>query len=44
MAELKPAYLVHGDDEVKLDAWRARLRARAGRGPEATLEVLRDER
>jgi DNA polymerase-3 subunit delta len=41
MADLKPAYLVHGDDEVKLDSWRVRLRARAAReGSNATLEVL----
>ena len=35
MAELKPAYLVCGDDDAKIDAWRARLRARAEseRGP-----------
>ena len=29
VAELKTAYLVAGDDDVKIDAWRARLRARA---------------
>jgi DNA polymerase III subunit delta len=29
VAELKPAYLVAGDDDAKIDAWRARLRARA---------------
>ena len=29
MAELKTAYLVAGDDDAKIDAWRARLRARA---------------
>ena len=41
MADLKPAYLVHGDDEVKLDSWRGRLRARAAReGSDATLDVL----
>ena len=41
MADLKPAYLVHGDDEAKLDSWRRRLRVRAGAdGPETTLEVL----
>ena len=41
MADLKPAYLVHGDDEVKLDSWRRRLRARASaEGPSTTLEVL----
>lgn len=35
MAELKPAYLVHGDDDAKIDAWRLRLRRRAEaeRGP-----------
>jgi DNA polymerase III subunit delta len=33
--ELKPAYLVCGDDDAKIDAWRARLRRRAEeeRGP-----------
>ena len=31
MADLKPAYLIHGDDEAKLDAWRKRIRARAER-------------
>ena len=35
MAELKPVYLVCGDDDAKIDAWRARLRRRAEdeRGP-----------
>ncbi|HEY6780550.1 MAG TPA: DNA polymerase III subunit delta [Thermoleophilaceae bacterium] len=35
MAELKPAYLVCGDDDAKIDAWRARVRQRAEdeRGP-----------
>ena len=35
MAELKPAYLVCGDDDAKIDAWRARVRKRADdeRGP-----------
>ena len=35
MAELKPAYLVCGDDDAKIDAWRGRLRRRAeqDRGP-----------
>ena len=34
-AELKPAYLVCGDDDAKIDAWRARVRRRAEqeRGP-----------
>lgn len=41
MAELKPVYLVAGDDDTKIDAWRARLRARAEaeEGPGA-LELL----
>ena len=44
-AELKPAYLIHGGDESSIDDWRARLRARVEReGPQATLEVLRDDR
>ena len=29
MAELKPAYLVSGDDDAKIDSWRARVRRRA---------------
>jgi DNA polymerase-3 subunit delta len=29
VAELKPAYLVSGDDDAKIDAWRARVRKRA---------------
>jgi DNA polymerase III subunit delta len=29
MAELKPAYLIAGDDDAKIDAWRTRVRARA---------------
>jgi DNA polymerase III delta subunit len=29
MPELKPIYLVSGDDDAKIDAWRARLRSRA---------------
>jgi DNA polymerase-3 subunit delta len=35
VAELKPAYLVSGDDDAKIDAWRARVRKRAEeeRGP-----------
>jgi DNA polymerase III subunit delta len=45
VSELKPAYLIWGDDEVKLDAWRRRLRARAqAEGPSTTLEVLKEER
>jgi DNA polymerase III delta subunit len=35
VAELKPAYLICGDDDAKIDAWRARVRHRAEdeRGP-----------
>jgi len=35
VAELKPVYLVCGDDDAKVDAWRARVRMRAEdeRGP-----------
>jgi DNA polymerase III subunit delta len=35
VAELKPVYLVSGDDDAKIDAWRARVRRRADdeRGP-----------
>lgn len=35
MADLKPAYLICGDDDAKIDAWRARVRKRAEseRGP-----------
>ncbi len=29
MAGLKPAYLISGDDDTKIDAWRARVRRRA---------------
>lgn len=29
MADLKPIYLVHGDDDAKIDEWRVRLRRRA---------------
>jgi DNA polymerase-3 subunit delta len=29
VAELKPAYLVSGDDDTRIDAWRARVRERA---------------
>jgi DNA polymerase III subunit delta len=44
-SELKPAYLIWGDDEVRLDDWRSRLRARvAGEGSSAALELLRDDR
>ncbi|MET0206357.1 MAG: hypothetical protein ABW228_04200, partial [Thermoleophilaceae bacterium] len=35
MADLKPAYLVCGDDDAKIDAWKSRVRRRAEdeRGP-----------
>jgi DNA polymerase III subunit delta len=35
VADLKPAYLVCGDDDAKIDSWRARVRKRAEdeRGP-----------
>jgi DNA polymerase-3 subunit delta len=35
VAGLKPLYLVHGDDDARIDAWRARVRRRAEeeRGP-----------
>jgi DNA polymerase III subunit delta len=41
VADLKPAYLVSGDDDAKIDAWRARVRRRAEeeRGP-GGLEVF----
>lgn len=29
MAPLKPVYLIHGDDDSKIDAWRSRVRKRA---------------
>ncbi len=39
--EIKPAYLVHGTDQAKIDATRARLRARASReGGAGALEVF----
>src|SRR5215210_7352193 len=35
MADLRSLYLVHGDDDARIDAWRSRLRKRAEaeRGP-----------
>ena len=39
MADLKPAYLVCGDDDVKIDAWRARVKKRAeDEGGQGSLE------
>ena len=29
MAELKPVYLIHGEDDAKIDEWRIRVRRRA---------------
>jgi DNA polymerase III subunit delta len=43
MADPKPAYLLQGDDEVKIDGWRSRVRQRALDDPEATLEVFPDK-
>jgi DNA polymerase III subunit delta len=41
MAETKPLYLIAGGDQAKIDATRARLKARAEReGGEAALEVF----
>lgn len=41
VAELKPVYLLTGDDDAKLDAWRARVRARAeGEGGAGALEAF----
>ncbi len=44
MADMKPAYLVHGDDDVKLDGWRERVRTRVAEDDGADLEWLRDDR
>ncbi len=43
MADPKPAYLLQGDDEVKIDGWRSRVRQRAADDPDATLEVFPDK-
>ena len=41
MADLKPIYVVAGDDDAKIDAWRARLRKRAEEeGGPGALEVF----
>ena len=41
MAELKPVYLVCGEDDAKIDDWRARVRRRAeAEGGPGALEVL----
>jgi DNA polymerase III subunit delta len=45
MAELKPAYLIEGDDDAKIDDWRKAIRGRAEReAATATFEALTDER
>jgi DNA polymerase-3 subunit delta len=39
VADLKPVYLVSGDDDVKIDAWRARVKKRAeAEGGQGSLE------
>ena len=47
MPALKPAYLVCGDDDAKIDAWRARVRKRAeqenGPGALELFEATADE-
>lgn len=43
MADPKPAYLLQGDDEVKIDGWRKRLHERAAEDPDATLELFPDQ-
>jgi DNA polymerase-3 subunit delta len=41
VSAFKPAYLIHGDDEPKIDAWRARVRTRAeAEGGPGALEVF----
>lgn len=41
MAALKPAYLITGDDEPKIDAWRTRVRTRAEEeGGQGALETF----
>ncbi len=47
MADLKPAYLIHGDDDSKIDAWRSRVRKRAesenGPGALESFDAASDE-
>ena len=44
MSELKPAYLIEGDDDAKIDDWRKRIRARAEReAATASFEPLTGE-
>jgi DNA polymerase III subunit delta len=45
VADLKPAYLIEGDDDAKIDDWRTRIRARAEReAATATFEALTEDR
>jgi DNA polymerase-3 subunit delta len=43
MADPKPAYLLQGDDEVKIDGWRKRVHDRAAEDPGASLELFADQ-
>jgi len=43
VADPKPAYLLQGDDEVRIDGWRTRVHERAAEDPEATLELFADQ-
>jgi DNA polymerase-3 subunit delta len=43
MAEPKNLYLVQGDDEVKIDGWRKRVRDRAAEDSDSTFEVFPDQ-
>jgi DNA polymerase-3 subunit delta len=43
MADPKPAYLLQGDDEVKIDGWRKRVHDRAAEDPDASLELFADQ-
>jgi DNA polymerase III subunit delta len=40
MADPKPAYLLQGDDEVKIDGWRKRVHDRAAEDQDASLELF----
>ncbi|MGH2980408.1 MAG: DNA polymerase III subunit delta [Solirubrobacterales bacterium] len=43
MADPKPAYLVQGDDEVKIDGWRKRVHDRAAADEDSTIELFADQ-
>jgi DNA polymerase-3 subunit delta len=43
LAPVADVYLIHGNDEGKLEAWRARVRAREAEDPSTTLETLRGD-